>query len=82
MIDCPISALNVVCEKNFSVRTFIYQVPENMSGHLDGKITWRKVLYEKQSQYPDHYVPDSFLKDLRKNGKKLKYIFLLHGNIK
>lgn len=31
-------------------------------------VTWKKVLYEKQ-QFPDHHVPDSFLKDLRKNGE-------------
>ena len=28
---------------------------------------WQKVLYLKQP-FPDHFVPDTFLKDLRKNG--------------
>lgn len=29
---------------------------------------WRKVLYDKQG-VPDNFVPESFLKDLKKNGK-------------
>lgn len=30
-------------------------------------VVWNKVLYQKQG-FPDDYVPDTFLKDLRKNG--------------
>lgn len=40
---------------------------ENAKTKYDN-IEWKKVLYEKQG-VPDHYVPPSFLKDLRKNGK-------------
>lgn len=39
---------------------------ENVKTKYDN-IEWKKVLYEKQG-VPDHYVPPSFLKDLRKNG--------------
>jgi hypothetical protein len=31
---------------------------------------WKKVLYEK-NDLPDDYVTETFLKDLRKNGKSL-----------
>lgn len=29
---------------------------------------WRKILYEEQD-YPDNYVDESFLDELRKNGE-------------
>lgn len=32
-------------------------------------IEWKKVLYERQG-VADHYVPPSFLQDLKKNGNK------------
>lgn len=32
-------------------------------------IQWRKVLYDRQG-VPDNYVPPTFLKDLKKNGKE------------
>ncbi|CAG2102220.1 unnamed protein product [Medioppia subpectinata] len=44
------------------------------SGKTDHKetIEWKKVLYERQG-VKDHYVPPSFLKDLRKNVNLQKY---------
>lgn len=35
--------------------------------NLKDNFEWNKVLYEKQG-VADHYVPPSFLKDLKKNG--------------
>jgi len=37
------------------------------------KSSWRKILYEKQN-FPDDYQSNDFLKDLKKNGKKLHYV--------
>lgn len=42
------------------------QSRHTMSGDEDDG--WNKVLYLKQG-FPDDYVPQSFLKDLRKNGQ-------------
>lgn len=41
--------------------------------HEHSSWEWKKVLYLKQN-VPDNYVPESFLQDLRKNGK----LFTLH----
>lgn len=46
------------------------QVIDNQSSKVSTELSqeWRKVLYDKQG-VPDNFVPKSFLKDLKKNGK-------------
>jgi hypothetical protein len=39
-----------------------------MTDQVAGHVPWKKVLYQKQG-FPDDYVPETFLKDLRKNGQ-------------
>lgn len=35
----------------------------------DKSIPWQRILWLKQSQYPDNYLDDTFLDNLQRNGQ-------------
>lgn len=45
----------------------------------DKSIPWQRILWLKQSQYPDNYLDDTFLDNLQRNGELIFHIITTIG---